>query len=156
MLLALAAASNGCGGADPNSVPALSEALKSDDPAARFTAAMLLGQHGSEARPAVPALCEALRDSDASVRMRAAYSIAEIGPDAAAVPALIALLNDPDRDVRIAAANALGAMGTEAGSALPALRQLQNDRDAGFRGELGRAIRRIELALQYRSAESRG
>jgi len=149
--LALLAAAGGCGGRDPYGVPALSEALKDPNPDTRYTAANLLGQHGSAARSAMPALCEALKDTDANVRMRAAYSLADIGPDASAMPLLIEALKDPNRQVRMAAASALPAIGPDAGSALEALREAQNDADAEVRGEIAKAIRRIELSLKYRT-----
>ncbi len=151
MLVALLAATGGCGGPDEYGVPELTKALQDPDADARFTAARLLGQHGRAAESAMPALGEALKDPDANVRMRAAYSMADIGPAAGAVAVLIEALKDQAREVRVAAAYALPAMGPEADSALAALKVAQNDADAKVRGEVANAIRRIELSRRYRT-----
>jgi HEAT repeat protein len=59
----------------------------------------LLGQMGSEVKPAVAALQELVaKEADLALRIEAARTLAEIGPDAAAAaPALLALLLDIPR-----------------------------------------------------------
>lgn len=59
-------------------VPALVDALKSDDLKVRVGAASALSDIGSEATPAVPALKEALKDPDPRVKLGAALALQRI------------------------------------------------------------------------------
>jgi RNA polymerase sigma factor (sigma-70 family) len=56
-------------------VPALIQALQSDDNYLRERSATALGKFGSQAKPAVSALTKALEDSDANVRRQVAKSL---------------------------------------------------------------------------------
>ncbi len=77
---------------DYESVPALIEALKSENVDVRYYAAFALGNIGEKAASAVPALIAALKDENADVRSSAAYALVNIGEKApSAVPALIAI-----------------------------------------------------------------
>jgi HEAT repeat protein len=60
-------------------VPALTEALKSDEPAVRAGAATALGRIGAPARPAVAALRGVLEDEHGWVRSAAAHAIRQMG-----------------------------------------------------------------------------
>ncbi len=65
-------------------VPALTEALRDENPYVRHDAATMLGLFGSQARSAVTALEAARKDRDANVRRAAAAAIKQIAPDAVA------------------------------------------------------------------------
>lgn len=66
------------------SVPALIQALQSDDRYLRQSAAVALGRFGGQAKTAVPALTKALEDSDTHVRRQAAAALKLINSGAAA------------------------------------------------------------------------
>jgi hypothetical protein len=88
--------------------PAVAEALRQADPAARETLERALRLAAPAAREIVPALTQALRHADASVRLGAVSALGALGPAArAAASDLSALLQDADPAVREAAARAL-------------------------------------------------
>lgn len=118
------------GAAHPEAVPALSEALSSEQSGLRVASARALTQLGAKAAKATPALVVALGARDALLRWRAAQALAAIGPAAAeALPQLSKVLaEDPGREIRAAAATALGQIGDP--RATPALeRRLQVQRE---------------------------
>jgi HEAT repeat protein len=144
----------GCAREPEYSVEAMIKSLNDANAEVRYTAVDVLRRYGPQAKPAVPALIVALADSDNHVRMGSAYALAAVGPDAAsAVPALQVALDDASKEVRLGAAHALGAMGKEAAPSLPALRTLLEQHDSDIRIEAAKAIRRIELAARFQSAE---
>ncbi len=135
---------HGIQGSD-ETVSELSNALGSEEPLVRWTAADALGQIGdpsagqalinalndpswtvrveavrslseTEETIAVPGLIQALEDSNAVVRETAAATLGQF-EDTRAVPYLIALLSDHDNFVRQAAVNALGEIGDPSASA---------------------------------------
>lgn len=125
-------------------VPALIEALKSENKQVRWRAASALGEIGAEASSAVPALTAALQDEDEYIRRIAAYALGKIGLEAAsAVPDLIAALQDTDRNLRLVAAYALGKIGPEASSAVPNLITALQDTNAEVRLNAATALGRI-------------
>jgi HEAT repeat protein len=93
-------------------VPALIDALKSQQALVRQNAALALGNIGSSAKAAVPGLTDALRDPEWAVRRQAAVALGQLGPDAkSAVPALQRLTRDPSGPVNKAAKEALQRVG---------------------------------------------
>src|SRR5262245_5376689 len=91
----------GLGAVGPEEIPALVEALKGGNAAARAEAADDLASLGPQAKAAVPALSQALKDPDAFVRVRAAKALAKADSDhPASVPALIEALKFKDATIR--------------------------------------------------------
>ncbi len=89
-------------------IPALVEALKSDNRFLRRHAAQLLGEIGPDARAGVSALTEALVDEDRHVRVDAATSLGEVGAvDDDVRKALLNACNDSVDAVAAAAKEAL-------------------------------------------------
>lgn len=83
-------AADALGRIGPAAVPALAQALHSDDPEVRLKAVEVLARMGSDARDAVPDLVTLLDDQDDRIRKAATRTLGRIGPDAApAVPALM-------------------------------------------------------------------
>jgi HEAT repeat protein len=117
----------------------LSEALQSDSPEVRATAASALGNLGDKALGVLPQLVPLLKDKSAEVRRQVTYAlgqIAEEAPDRLApqiVPVLTALLTDKDKDVRQTAFLALRNFGPEGKAALPVLVRALKDKDADVR-----------------------
>jgi HEAT repeat protein len=130
-------------------VPALIEAVISEDWGVRLSAAMALGDIGEAADAAVPTLGNALQDENPSVRSGAAWALGRIGkPAKSAVSALVAALNDESALTRLNAAHALGRIGVDAKAAVPALQQARRDEDAKVRQAAGEALKKIEPSNQ--------
>lgn len=89
-------------------IPALMEALSSEDMHTRRWSAHTLGE--LKAVQVVPSLIPLLKDKDLWVRSSAASALGDIG-DARAVPALIKSLKDNDFNTTYCAAKALGKIG---------------------------------------------
>ena len=111
-------------------VPALVEALDTDDKRRAVFVAWALGAVGPHAKDAVPALIRALEKSFPVKNSKwqfnphgfVAWALGRIGPDArAAVPALAKALHGPDLWARRPAAWALARMGADARPAADAL-----------------------------------
>jgi hypothetical protein len=101
------------GPAARTAVPALLQALNSDDDAVRESAAISLGNIHSEPETVIPELTRCLYDDN--VNARAAGALEEFGPAAkAAVPRLIMMLHTGDGESRFAAAGALQKIDPEA------------------------------------------
>jgi serine/threonine protein kinase/HEAT repeat protein len=116
-------------------VPALTDALKSENSDVFQNAAYVLGKIGPEARGAVPYLIRGLREHKPapsqegyglagggfgdSYQLRAEGALCGIG--AAAVPELAKLLDDPDLTMKDRAIRILGCIGPQAKDAVPEL-----------------------------------
>jgi hypothetical protein len=86
-------------------VPALIDALQSNQEFVRETAAKALGEIGPQARGAVPSLIEMLKKDDWKDRQRACQTLGRIGREARpAVPALQEAVKDKNSEVRESAA----------------------------------------------------
>jgi hypothetical protein len=80
----------------PDSVPALLEAMKSDDPYTRSEAITAIRLLGPKAKDAVPALVRALDDANRAVQVNVCMALCAMGAEAKeAVPALNRRLEDP-------------------------------------------------------------
>nr|WP_044181354.1 HEAT repeat domain-containing protein [Pirellula staleyi] len=89
-------ATDALGRIGPPAIPALIQALRSQDPIVRRKAAEVLARMGSDAKEAVPDLIRLLDDPDPLIRKTAARTLGRIGPDAApAIPALMRTLMQP-------------------------------------------------------------
>lgn len=125
-----------------SAVPALLMALKDREAGVREMAAFALGNIHDDPATTVPALMSALGDRDKDVRKTAAgalrldancrrYSAKDLGSIApAAVSALVAALRDSNSEVREEAGRTLMTYGADAGTSLPTLIELLNDRNA--------------------------
>jgi HEAT repeat protein len=109
-------------------VPALNEALKSENDFVRSAAYIALGQIRESS--AIPELIQCLKNTYPEVRIAACTALGHIG-DSSAVPELIKCLKDTDYDVRIAACTALGHIGDS--SAVPELIKCLKDTDYDVR-----------------------
>ena len=83
-------AADALGRIGPPAVPALMQALHSEDAEVRLKAVEVLARMGPDARESVPDLVALLDDPDDRIRKAATRTLGRIGPDAApAVPALM-------------------------------------------------------------------
>ena len=129
-------------------VPALRDAIRSDEAVVRREALRSLGKLRERAsidpQVVVPCLLDALTDPDPSVRHVAVtyLGIVRDNPDKE-VAGLIKALSDAEPSVRQAAASAVAAYGPLAEPAIPALKKAANDPDDDVKQEAGRALVRI-------------
>jgi HEAT repeats len=83
-------AADALGRIGPAAVPALRQALQSEDADVRLKAVQVLARMGSDAKDAVPDLVVLLDDPDERIRKATTRTLGRIGPEAApAVPALM-------------------------------------------------------------------
>jgi HEAT repeat protein len=141
----------------PAAVPALIEALESDDAVAREKAARTLGSLGEAAAEAVPALTEALEDKHLPVRLAAAKGLWNVTKNAdLVVPVLADLLKGkwlstssaPDaaeerRRFVQSVIESLCRIGAPAKAAVPVLNQKAKDDNRLIRESAQRALREI-------------
>ena len=126
-------------------VPALREAIKSDEPVVRREALRSLGKLRERAsidpQLVVPLLLQSLDDPDPAVRNVAVTYLGIVRdiPDKS-VAGLIKALADEEPEVRLAAAGALSAYGLLAEPAIPALKKATNDPDEEVKREAGRTL----------------
>ena len=126
-------------------VPALRDAIKSDEPAVRREALRSLGKLRERAsidpQLVVPVLLESLEDPDPAVRNVAVTYLGIVRdlPEKS-VAGLIKALADEQPEVRQAAAVALSAYGLLAEPAIPALKKAANDSDEEVKREAGRTL----------------
>ncbi|MFT7638894.1 MAG: HEAT repeat protein [Pirellulaceae bacterium] len=102
-------------------IPAVVDALKSNDDRLSLSAARILERLGGTA---VPALVELLSGSEEEIRTMASSTLQAIGVDA--VPALMAELDTDDNDIRTHVEHVLSEIGKEA---VPKLLELLTDED---------------------------
>lgn len=142
-------------------VPALVEALKASDAAARMKAARILATFGESAVAAVAGLTAALRDKDAEVRLAAAKGLWNVSKQAdLAVPVLINLLQEkgrPEPDGEDArrmflqtVIEALWRIGPDANSAVPALVQKAKDKNRLVSESAREALKKIAPAMMVK------
>ncbi|QDU77346.1 HEAT repeat protein [Bremerella volcania] len=142
-------------------VPALTEALGSDDSELQRRAARTLAQFGKEAHTATPALAKLLDSPIAKVRAYAAYALGKIGNGSSkALPKLIELITDEDPTVRREALEALLEMDADPNVTLPIMVDVLEKADPAMvlpvlsemaeKGE--KAIPRLRKALQNEKA----
>jgi HEAT repeat protein len=122
----------------PETVSALTGALREGSPERRVAAAIALAEVGGEA--VVRPLLEALKDGEAMVRSAAARSLARVS-DSRAISALIRILKDRDANVRVATVAALGEFGDK--SAVKALLELAGDPNWEVRATLAETLGRL-------------
>jgi HEAT repeat protein len=126
-------------------VPALREAIQSDNAVVRREALRSIGKLRERAsidpQIVVPLLLESLNDGDPSVRNVAVtyLGIVRDSPEKE-VAGLIKALGDPEPPVRQAAAGALSAYGLQAEPAIPALKKASNDANEDVKREAGRTL----------------
>lgn len=139
----------------PPAVPALIEALGSDDDVTRLKAAGILAHLGEPAVAAAPALAEMLQDKDPEVRLMASKALWNVTkqPDAV-VPVLVQLLeakrlpghdDESRRRFLQTVVEALWRIGPPAKAALPALRAKTKDPNRLVRESAQYAVTKIEL-----------
>jgi HEAT repeat protein len=123
-------------------VPRLVQALESDDPTTRQSAAGALARMGPNAATARVALSHALKDEEHDVRRLAANTLGNCGPEGRnALAGLLHALGDGDERVRQAASEALEKTGPPTAADVPAL--CAATRDQSFQARLY-AVRAIE------------
>jgi len=111
------AAPAGLAGIGPAAIPSLIEAMRFDDPYARYEAISAIRMMSDKAPAAAPALIRALDDENSAVRINACLALQGLGAAAAeAIPALARMLGDPLANKY--AAFALSGMGRTATKAL--------------------------------------
>lgn len=115
-------------------LPPLLEALKDDDAAVRYWAAIGLGNLGDDARSAANVLTSALADQSASVRIAAARALCKMGLEEKALPVLTKELKDGAQWTRLSAAIVLGEIGEQARPVIPALKEAMKPRKELYAG----------------------
>jgi HEAT repeat protein len=118
--------------ADPTTIPALIDAVASDDENVRFPAIEALERFGLAAKAAVASLMQAARD-DESNGCFAAKALGSIDADGVSTPLLIELLGSEDSRMRQFAAFGLRRLGGKAGAAQQALHDRLTDGDPSVR-----------------------
>ncbi len=125
-------------------LPALIEALKTNDTGLRLGAAKALGGMGARSRDAISALIENLGHADEELRSEVIETLALIGKDA--VAPLAKSLAWPDARLRSGSARALATIGTAAADAGPTLlAQLQSEKENVVRAAILTALPRVGL-----------
>ena len=129
-----------------DAIPALSEALRSDDAHLSVNAAVsLLRVDPNTSEKVLSVLMNGLKDSQSFVRHAAIRAIGRMGKEAKeAVRELAKALKDEDRMCRFAAIQALEGMGNEAKDAVPALFDALHDEDERLRKVARRALDKIQ------------
>jgi HEAT repeat protein len=116
--------------------------LQSDDRCVQLAAACALGAIGASAKDALPLLNDMLGSDDEYARFVVADSILRIdSASEKAISVIFNLLNNETSPHKLFAAASLGERGKE--YAVPDLKQLLNDEDAGVRSESSLAIWKI-------------
>ncbi|AMV39446.1 HEAT repeat domain-containing protein [Planctomyces sp. SH-PL62] len=117
-------------------IPALVNALRSNDGNTRAEAIVALGSFGPRGKEVVPTLVALLKDEAEYIRRDAAWALGSIGPDArAAIPDLIAATKDEGSDVRKMACKSLAKIDRDGETSLPALRRAMQDENPWVRDD---------------------
>ena len=125
-------------------VPALIEALASENPGVRDLAAMTLGSMGESGRVAVPELTNALEDQDVHVRVRAACALWQLdAPLEKPVHVLLDALTDDQRGVAEHALNVLAHIGPKAAPFAESLKALSINEDDRISTLASKALQRV-------------
>jgi len=125
------------GAFDDKAGPALREALKHEDAAVRYTAAVHLGRIGGDAlKSAVDPLTK-LRSDKASLatQQAAAFALCRAGKIDENLPFLIDRLAYPERAMACSAAELIGMIGLPAIAAAEALEQVKRDNPPSGQGD---------------------
>jgi peptidyl-prolyl cis-trans isomerase A (cyclophilin A) len=130
-------------------VPALREALSSDDIRIRRRAATALQFAGRFGTEALPDLIDLMRHKDAALRKNAAAAVRRIGPwGAEFVPELVDRLRGADEQSRWVAAQVLGLIGPAAREAIPVLKEMRREESERMRDVAAQALRRIDVFVR--------
>jgi peptidyl-prolyl cis-trans isomerase A (cyclophilin A) len=130
-------------------VPALREALQSDDVRTRRRAASALEFAGRHAAEALPDLIDLMQHKDAALRRQASVAVRRIGPwGAAYVPELLDRLRGADEQTRWIAAQVLGLIGPAAKDAIPALKEMREESSERMKEVASQALRRIDVVVR--------
>ena len=105
-------------------LPALLDALDTDDPDVRWAVALLLIRLGKESNGVVDLLFELLKSGGLHQRRMAVYCLRDIGLRGASLHKLLLPLEDPDPLVRVAVLTALGAQKRTLPESVERLRKL--------------------------------
>jgi len=130
-------------------VPALREALRSDDARTRRRAVTALEFAGRHAAEALPDLIDLMQHKDAALRRQAGAAVRRIGPwGADYVPELVDRLRGADDQARWVAAQVLGLIGPAAKEAIPALKAMREEDSERMKDVASEALRRIEVVVR--------
>lgn len=125
-----------------DAVPMVVTKLESDDRSVRLAAASALSAIGPPAKDALPLLNELLDVDDEYTRFVVADSIVRIdSASEKAISVIFNVLNNKTSPHKLFAAASLGERGKE--DAVPDLKRLRDDEDAGVRSEASLAIWKI-------------
>lgn len=122
-------AARALGNQGKDAVPALREALKSDEPLVRFQAARALAEIGKEAKEAAPTLEKLLKDPVPLVGIEAARGILKAGGNTEAAAKLLEKHLTPDARLQGPALDAIQHLGPAADALFPAVKKLVLDSD---------------------------
>jgi uncharacterized sulfatase len=120
--------------AGPEALGKLIEALKDKDAAARYWAAIGIGNLTPRGGAIIERMSEMLRDDSASVRIAAARALARMGKADRALPVLVRELREGSQWVRLSAAIVLDEMDEAARPALAAMKEALVPRKKLFAG----------------------
>jgi len=129
----------------PAAVGPVSEALSSNEPSARVSAALTLAQLGPVAKETEGALMQMLaKETDASVRAAALTALVKVSADPRkAVPLLVAAVKDDSEPIRHAAINAIGGSRALRRPAVLPLAALLQDGNIAVRQRAAHALGRL-------------
>lgn len=125
-----------------DAVPMIVAKLEGDDRCVRLATASALGTIGEQAKDALPLLDAMLGSNDEYARLVVADSMVRIDSESEkAISIIFNVLNNKTNPHKLFAAASLGERGNE--DAVPDLKALLNDEDAGVRSEASLAIWKI-------------